>query len=122
MMIMLPRLTHASMTSKLTSGQTNGMTYFPCFAFNLSKVTFSAYSYFLLVGLLSVLFVCFTFSGSYFLIKWKVRFCFMAARNILTTHTDKYRMNDLTIIYRIVEINRAFIYLFKIFVVCEYYL
>ena len=40
------------------------------------------------------------------------------ARNNLTTHTDKYRMNDVTIIYRIVEINRAFIYL----LVCEYYL
>ena len=38
------------------------------------------------------------------------------ARNNLTTHTDKYRMNDVTTIYRIVEINRAFIYLFKNFV------
>ena len=40
-----------------TSGQTNRMTYFPRFAFNLSKVIFFAYSYFLLVCPLSVLFV-----------------------------------------------------------------
>ena len=32
-----------------TSGQTNLMTYFPRFAFNLSKAIFFAYSYFLLV-------------------------------------------------------------------------
>ena len=67
----------------------------------LSEVIFSAYSYFLLVGPLSVLFVCFTFSCSYFLIKWKVCFCFMVKRNNLTTHTDKYRMNDVTMIYKI---------------------
>ena len=37
MMMLLPRLTQfASMTSKQTSGQTNRMTYFPRFAFNLS--------------------------------------------------------------------------------------
>ena len=52
-----------------SSGQTNRMTYFPSFAFNLSKVIFFAYSYFLLVCPLSVLFVCLTFSCSYFLIK-----------------------------------------------------
>ena len=38
-----------------TSGQTNRMTYFPRFAFNLSQVIFFAYSYFLLVYPLSVL-------------------------------------------------------------------
>ena len=84
-----------------TSGQTNRMTYFPRFAFNLSKVIFFAYSYFLLVCPWSVLFVCLTFSCSYFLIKWKVRFCFIVARNNLTTHTANYRMNDVTMIYRI---------------------
>ena len=61
---------------------------------------FSAYSYFLLAGLLSVLFVCFTFSCSYFLIKWKVCFCFLVKRNSLTKHTDKYRKNDFTMIYK----------------------
>ena len=40
----------------------------------------------------------------------------MVARNNLTTHTDKYKMNDVTMIYRIVEINRDFIFLFKNFV------
>ena len=40
----------------------------------------------------------------------------MVARNNLTTHNDKYRMNDVTMIYRMVEINRAFIYIFKDFV------
>ena len=35
----------------------------------------------------------------------------MMARNNLTEHTDKYRMNDVTMI-----INRAFIYLLKNFV------
>ena len=84
-----------------TSGQTNRMTYFPRFAFNLSKVIFFAYSYFLLVCLWSVLFVCLTFSCSYFIIKWKVRFCFIVARNNLTMHTANYRMNDVTMIYRI---------------------
>ena len=34
--------------------------------------------------------------------KWKVRFCFIVARNNLTSHTAKYRMNDVTMIYRIV--------------------
>ena len=67
----------------------------------LSEVIYSAYSYFLLIGLLSVLFVCFIFSCSYFLIKWKVCFCFMVKRNNLTTDTDKYRMNDVTMIYKI---------------------
>ena len=84
-----------------TSGQTNRMTYFPRFAFNLSKVIFFAYSYFLHVCPLSVLFVWSTFPCSYFLIKWKVRFCFIVALNNLTTHTANYRMNDVTIIYRI---------------------
>ena len=50
-------------------GQTNRMTYFLRFAIHLSLVIFSVYSYFLLVCLLSVLFVCFSISCSYFLIK-----------------------------------------------------
>ena len=40
MMMMFLRLTLASMTSKQTSGQTNQVTFFPHFAFNLSKVIF----------------------------------------------------------------------------------
>ena len=33
--------------------------------------------------------------------KMKSCFCFMVKRNNLTTHTDKYRMNDVTMIYKI---------------------
>ena len=34
--------------------------------------------------------------------KMKVRFCFFCVKwNSLTTHTDKYRMNDVTMIYKI---------------------
>ena len=50
-------LLHVTSSAFRTSGQTNRMTYFPRFAFNLSKVIFFAYSYFLLVCPLSVLFV-----------------------------------------------------------------
>ena len=46
------------------------VTYFPRVAFNLFFLRlFSLLIHILLVGLLSVLFVCFTFSCSYFLIK-----------------------------------------------------
>ena len=38
-----------------------------------------------------------------FLIKSEVRFCFIVARNNLITHTAYYRMNDVTIIYRILN-------------------
>ena len=55
-----------SMTSKQTSGQTNRMTYFPRVAIHLSLVIFSFYSYFLLVGLLSVMFVCLHFLAPIF--------------------------------------------------------
>ena len=34
--------------------------------------------------------------------KMKSCFCFIVARNNLTSHTAKYRMNDVTMIYRIV--------------------
>ena len=85
--------------TNLRSNQSNDL--FSAFAFNLSKVIFFGYSYFLLVCPLSVLFACLTFSCSYFLIKRKVRFCFIVARNNLTTHTANYRMNDVTMIHRI---------------------
>ena len=83
-----------------TSGQTNRMTYFPRFAFNLSKAI--SFCLFIFSACMPVVHsVCLKFSCSYFLIKWKVRFCFIVARNNLTTHTANYRMNDVTMIYRI---------------------
>ena len=117
MMMVLQRLTHASMTSKQTSGQTNRMTYFLRFAFNLSKVIiFSAGRP--IVRSVCLFYIFLLLSSN----KMKSSFLFMTTRNNLTMHNDKYRMSDVTIIYRIVEINRAFIYLFKNFVVREYYL
>ena len=88
-------------TSKQTSGQTNRMTYFPRFAFNISKVIFFAYSFFLRVCLLYVLFVCLTF---FFLLLFsnKMKGLFLFYRGTVLSHTAKYRMNDVTMIYRIV--------------------
>ena len=78
---------YASVTLKQTSGQTNRVTYFPRFAFNLFFLRlFSLLIHILLVGLLSILFVCFTFSCSYFLIKWKVCLFYDGTKQFNHTH------------------------------------
>ena len=81
------------------------MTYFPRFAIHLSLVIFSVYSYLfvfprlLLVCLLSV--QC-LFNISLLLIsnKMKSSFLFYGETKHLTSHTDNYRMNDVTMIYK----------------------
>ena len=72
------------------------VTYFPRLAFNLFFLRlFSLLIHILLVGILSVLFVCFTFL-LLFSNKMKSSFLFYDG----TEHTDKYRMNDVTMIYK----------------------
>ena len=83
-------------TSKQTLGQTNRMTYFPRFAgYFLCLFIFSACMPVVRSVCLFNFFFLLLFSN-------KMKSLFLFYRGTVLSHTAKYRMNDVTMIFRIV--------------------